>query len=194
MLLMKKNNRPPLLKKNNYHTHTGKKMKKARSQRVSRPSYMRGTKKIYPSKSQARRKFSREVKYPMYVLSVRKFIRLYSRSKFPKIETHAVLKSRGDLVMWQDVKGKIIFVSHEWAVRRGVRSSNSTTHFDTLRHKNKKNRDRIMRTHVVSKQESCVVFFNSSYKNHSVIRRWILIIECTTTIIDLPVARNGGRF
>ena len=93
---------------------------KARSRRPSRPTYTRGSKKIHPSKSQARRRFSREVKYPMYVLSVRKFIRLYSRSKFPKIETHAVLKSRGDLVMWQDVKGKIIFVSHEWAVRRAV--------------------------------------------------------------------------
>jgi len=62
-------------------------------------------------------KFLRQMKSPMYLLSVRHFIKLYSRSKFPKIETHEVLKKRGDLSMWQDVRGNIIYISHEWAVR-----------------------------------------------------------------------------
>ena len=84
---------------------------------TSKPT-LRGTKRVHPLRLKSKKmKFLRQMKSPMYLLSVRHFIKLYSRSKFPKIETHEVLKKRGDLSMWQDVRGNIIYISHEWAVR-----------------------------------------------------------------------------
>ena len=62
------------------------------------------------------------IQYPMFLIPATKLFSLYGRGENAQssvLEAHQVLKARGDLVRWEDVRDSgqnacIVFVSHEW--------------------------------------------------------------------------------
>ena len=75
--------------------------------------------KIHPKKKVQATNIPRSFKIPFWVISVSRFLKLYE-SGARRLERHAILKERGDLVNLQMTKshGPVIFVSHEWGSYR----------------------------------------------------------------------------